>query len=208
MKIDILLVEDESDWISIITGYIGMCERLRLVGCTKEEDQMLSLLEKHNVDIVLLDLCLKDGIEGAAYAEKIQQVSGAKIIVLTSVRPVQNELFIKGISGYLYKNQMNLLCATIEDVYEGNYPYEEFFQDYRKYRVMSELSVLTHSERAVLVQLLKETTISQISARNQVSESTVKNQINSIYRKLGICQRGKRRREELKCRYLDVLRYL
>jgi len=58
MKIDILLVEDESDWISIITGYIGMCERLRLVGCTKEEDQMLSLIQKHNVDIVLLDLCL------------------------------------------------------------------------------------------------------------------------------------------------------
>ena len=208
MKIDILLVEDESDWISIITGYIDMCERLRLVGCTKEEDQMLSLLQKHNVDIVLLDLCLKDGIEGVTYAEKIQQVSDAKIIVLTSVRPVQSELFIKGISGYLYKNQMNELCATIEDVYEGNYPYEEFFRDYRKYRVMSELSVLTHSERAVLVQLLQAATISQISARNQVSESTVKNQINSIYRKLGIYQRGKRQREELKERYLDVLGYL
>ena len=178
------------------------------MGYEKDESRLLSIFQAQKVDIVLLDLCLRDGMEGVELPRKIRKVSDAKIIILTSIQPVQSELFINGISGYLYKNQMNILCSTIEDVFDGNYPYEHFFADYKKYRVMSELSVLTHAEKDVMRHLLEGAAISQMSIICHVSKSTIKNQISSIYRKLGIHERGRRRREILTERYLEVLKYL
>lgn len=208
MKINVFLVEDEDDWIKVITGWLGTCSRINLVGCEKNESCVLSSLQKQRVDIVLLDLCLQGGMEGIELAGKIHKGSDAKIIILTSIHPVQNELFAGGISGYLYKNQMDILCRTIEDVFEGNYPYEHFFRDYKKYRVMSELSALTPAEKDVLKHLLEGERVSQISVMCHVSESTIKNQISSIYRKLNIHERGRQRREKLMERFLEVLENL
>jgi len=208
MNIGVLLIEDEDDWITIITGRLGTCDRISLVGREKEESRALAILQKQRVDIVLLDLCLRDGMEGIELAGKINKVSNAKIIILTSIQPVQNELFTSGISGYLYKNQLDILCSTIEDVFDGNYPYEHFFKDYKKYRMMSELSALTHAEKDVLKHLMEGEMISQISNLCHVSENTIKNQVSSIYRKLDIHERGRQRREKLIERYSEVLKYL
>jgi len=208
MKISVLLIEDEDDWIKIITGWLGTCDRINLMGCEKEESRALSILQMQIVDIVLLDLCLRDGMEGIELAEKINKVSDAKIIILTSIQLVQNELFSGGISGYLYKNQLDILCSTIEDVFDGNYPYEQFFREYKKYRVMLELSTLTHAEKDVLKHLLEGNMISQIGTLCHVSENTIKNQISSIYRKLDIHERGRQRREKLIERYSEALKYL
>lgn len=203
MKIKVLLFESGEEWVKIFRSYIGKSKRAELVNCVSSRTEAIHYLSKNTVDIIVLDLDL----EKEATIKGIKNVSDAKIIVIGSGDLIQKDVFAMGISGYLDKNQLDI-CRIIEAVYDGTYTYEILFNEYNKYKIMSELSILTNAERAILKYLLGTETISEISAVNHVAESTVKKQINSIYRKLNIRRNGGLQREKLKEQYLSALKFL
>lgn len=205
--IQVLLVEDEEDWVSIIQGNLRKAEDINLVAAVKCENEMMNVLREQPIDVVLLDLCLEEDMEGVRLAGEVRKVSRAKVVVLTSVSQIDRELYFKDISGYLYKSQMAILCNTIRDVAAGNYPYEEMIQEHKRSLAMTELKSLSERERAILRLLLENKTMVQMGVDQGVSDNTIKQQVSSIYRKLGIKER-KKRRERLRERYEDVVEYL
>jgi DNA-binding CsgD family transcriptional regulator len=56
--------------------------------------------------------------------------------------------------------------------------------------VDTERTVLTRRERVILSNLDEETTLEEIASRLWVSRNTVKSQVRSVYRKLGVSTRA------------------
>lgn len=54
----------------------------------------------------------------------------------------------------------------------------------------TERSALTRRERVILSNLDEETTLEEIASRLWVSRNTVKSQVRSVYRKLGVSTRA------------------
>lgn len=209
MCIRVLLVEEEDVWIQTITEHIKKHNRINLVKCVKNEEAAVNFLKQNAVDIVLLDLELEGGNNrGIKLANTIKRIATAKIFIIASQSNIQREVIQVGISGYLKKNQIDLIGRIIEDIYDCCCPFEEILNDYNRYRLMAELAVLTNAEKTILKFLLKETSISCISIQCHTSENTVKKQINSIYRKLNIQSGEKNSRRQLMERYVEALVFL
>jgi len=207
MKIRVLLLEDEDDWITLIKGHVAKEDKISLVGVAKNGAELVQALQKQTVDVVLLDMWLKGKMEGLGLAREVRKLSNAKIIVLTSESEIQEGLYFENISGFLNKTQIDMLCNTICCVAIGEYPYEKLFRDNKKNLIIAELASLSERERSVMRPWIKGKTMVQIGIAEGVSENTIKHQISSIYKKLGIKERHKRR-EQLKERYQDMLEYL
>lgn len=208
-KISVLVVENEDVLIERINEDVKKNNRIKLVGFVRNKEAAISILKCNKIDIVVLGLKLEtDMAGGVELAKLIRRVSRARIIVLTAFSDIQKDLIGVGISGYLWKSQTDQVISTIENVYDGCYPYEEILSDYNKYRLMAELAVLTNAERMILKYLLQETSISRISIQCHTSENTVKKQINSIYRKLDIQSLESSSRSQLMERYMKALAFL
>lgn len=80
MKRNILVVDDDPLIRDSLERYLT--EHDLLVHCVPDGDRMASLLEKHEFDLVLLDLML-DGEDGLALARRIRESSDLPIIMLT-----------------------------------------------------------------------------------------------------------------------------
>lgn len=209
MDVKVLLVEDKKEDINSLTNYISAYKRIDLIGYADSKRSVREFFEDNEVDIVIL--AFEPGVQtfdGTELAREIKKVSSAKIIVITALDEVQKEIIQVGISGYVHKNQMDSIGQVIQDVYDNQYPYEEIFNDYNKYRMMAELSILTSAEKTILKFLLEEESILKISIRCHTSENTVKKQINSIYRKLNIRGASGMPRDMLMEKYSEARSFL
>lgn len=207
--IKVLVVENKEKWFQKLQEYAEDNERIDFVACAKSKDEAVLFLERNKVDMIVMDIELEDATDGGtSLAKAIRRISKARIIVLTSRCDIQKEVIRVGVSGYLLKQQIDQMIRTIEEIYDGYYPYEEVLMEYNKYRLMAEISVLTHAERMILKFLLEGCSISQISIQCHTSENTVKKQINSIYRKLNIQSVVSSSRSQLMERYRDALTFL
>ena len=204
-QISVLLIDSHqiSSWG--VKTLINQDERFTVCGsATNTKDALLHTL-KHVPDVIILepDLCNEDGLD---LISKLIEQSGAKIIVLTSLRDlgIHDLAVVRGARGVLTKMEApETLLKAIEKIHEGelwvnrnatsrilmqiaasNAPKEITIQEKR-------LASLTIKEQKVVhaIHGSSEKTLKQVADKLHISEHTLRNHLASIYEKLEVRNR-------------------
>ena len=162
-------------------------------------DAVLGAARTHRPDVVLLDLDLGDG--GGSSLPLIQPLGdlGAVVLVLTAVtdRAKLGACIEQGAAGVASKAEsFESILDKVQLATEGRSPVplpsrQALLDDLREHRLQearrrAPFEALSPREQAVLAGLLDGLAAEQIAETNYVSLATVRSQIQSILRKLGV----------------------
>jgi len=147
----------------------------------------LDYVKDHEVDLLILDVMMQDGIDGLSAAEKIKKDHPEiKIILTTSASETTWEQKAKdaGIDSFWYKEYddhglMDIMERTVkgESVYPDQAPEVSFGKITR--------ADLTDRELEIIRELTASKTNEEIADRLQISVNTVKRHIQNIMEKTG-----------------------
>lgn len=172
----ILVVEDEfiiAEDIRQILKSLGH----EVVGVAMNYTQALDILEKHTIDMALIDIILGGSKTGIELAQFIKERYGFPFIFLTSHADAATVKKAKAVqpSGYLLKPfNKNDLFTTLEIADANNDTSRQ---------VQQRLSTLSDREQEVYDCLVKGHTDQEIADQLFVSLNTVKTHLKHIYKK-------------------------
>ncbi|MFC4777038.1 response regulator [Paenibacillus sp. GCM10023252] len=188
-QIRVLIVEDDPDWIKAITSYLSREEDILVIGAATEAGEALQLARTLSFDVVLMDIQLTaNGMEGISTAMELHRIHPAKIIMLTSVQDehTMTLAFTAGAIHYLQKSQFKELPGVIRSSYHHPTAMEALLKEFARLKREEQLKELTYAEREVFELIEEGYTQSQIEKKLFKAESTLKNQVNKMLKKLGV----------------------
>ncbi|MGO4789961.1 response regulator [Paenibacillus sp. 2KB_20] len=189
-RIQIFLVEDDPDWIKSMTVFLNAQEDMMVVGTAESPEQAIAMAQILSFDIVLMDIQLTagrhDGISTAA--EILDRKPQAKAIMLTSLGDelAIMQSFTAGAINYIEKSRFKELPAAIRSAVFHPGSMEVLLKEFARLKREEQLRGLTPAEREVFDLLDEGYTHSQMEQKLFKTESTLKNQINKILKKLGV----------------------
>ncbi len=153
-------------------------------------DEALEQMKTNPCDVIVLDLVLRQGLDGVATFERItRQWPETKVLILTSYRDAERLRYLHdhGAAGYLDKTvEPDDLLEAIRLVAKGRFVWDTRPQDRA-----SALPVepLTSRESGVLDLVAEGLSNKEIAQRLNISEKTVKVHISHILAKLNVYDR-------------------
>jgi NarL family two-component system response regulator LiaR len=201
MKSDVkvLIVDDHRLVREGLRTYLELIEGIRIIGEAKNGIEAIDQVQKHEPDIVLMDLVMPD-MDGIEATRKIQELHpNTKVIVLTSFTDDENVFpaIQAGASGYLLKDiSPSDLSQAIRAVNEGE---KQLHPEITK-KLMDQfvnpniehifdLEDLTPRETDVLRLIAQGMSNKEIANALTISEKTVKTHVSSILNKLDLVDR-------------------
>lgn len=196
--INVMLVDDHRLIREGITQLLEFCKEFEIVCEASNGEECLSLLEKHKVDIILLDINMPvlNGIDTLREIRK--RGYDVKVLMLTvhdEVEYLEKAIDI-GLEGYILKDSgLEELKRAIHSILEGDIFIEpklslELNNHSIKKNVDKEkIDTLTKREMEVLKLVAKGEFNKDIALTLDISERTVKNHIFNIFKKLGVSDR-------------------
>ncbi|MCF8890706.1 DNA-binding response regulator [Priestia megaterium] len=194
--IKVVLIEDDLEWLHSIQTIIKAENDIELVGYGSTEEDTLRLAKDiDEVDIFLVDINLTgaklDGIHAAYELQKLQSESDKKwkVVMLTCLgdKDVIIKAFTAGAVNYILKKDVHNIANIIRSTYAGNFTaIEAMLEDYRDLKYEQQLTNLTQSERIVFDMMEKGYSRQSIQKQLSKSNNTIKNQIQSIFKKLSV----------------------
>ncbi|NBI27505.1 response regulator transcription factor [Chengkuizengella marina] len=189
-KIKILLVEDDIDWLQMISEFLNHEKDFQVTGKATSHYEALQLVTNTEFDIVLLDINLtKNQLDGIYTAVEISESNpDAKIIMLTSLNDEEiiKKAFTAGAINYVAKPDFEQLPHVIRFAFSHSHPMEVFKLEFHRLKREEQLQKLTPAEKEVFQHIEKGMTQTEIGKKLYKSESTLKNQVNKILKKLGV----------------------
>lgn len=188
-RIKVLLVEDDPDWIKAMTAFLNKEEDILVVGAATGAVEALQLARSLAFDIVLMDIQLTGSqLDGIQTALEILDINPAKIIMLTSMsdEQVMTQSFTAGAVNYIEKAHFKELPHAIRSAYHRPAAMEALLKELARLKREEQLLPLTAAEREVFELIEDGYTQSQITGKLYKSESTLKNQVNKMLKKLGV----------------------
>lgn len=189
-RIQIFLVEDDPDWIKSMTVFLNAQEDMIVVGTAESPEQAIAMAQILSFDIVLMDIQLTAGRLDGIYtaAEILERKPQAKVIMLTSLGDelVIMQSFTAGAANYIEKPRFKELPAAIRSAVLRPGSMEVLLKEFARLKREEQLRGLTPAEREVFNLLDEGYTHSQMEQKLFKTESTLKNQINKILKKLGV----------------------
>ncbi|WP_456287707.1 response regulator transcription factor [Paenibacillus sp. AK002] len=189
-RIHVFLVEDDPDWIKSITVFLNAQEDMIVVGAAESPAQAIAMAQVLSFDIVLMDIQLTAGrLDGIyAAAEILERKPDAKVIMLTSLDDelVITQSYTAGAVNYIEKSNFEELPAAIRSAVHQPGSMEVLLKEFARLKREEQLRSLTPAEREVFDLLDEGYTHSQMEKKLFKTESTLKNQINKILKKLGV----------------------
>ncbi|MEC0202977.1 response regulator transcription factor [Paenibacillus lautus] len=189
-RIQIFLVEDDPDWIKSMTVFLNAQEDMIVVGTAESSEQAIAMAQILSFDIVLMDIQLTAGRLDGIYtaAEILERKPQAKAIMLTSLGDEQviTQSFTAGAVNYFEKSKFKELPAAIRSAVLHPGSMEVLLKEFARLKREEQLRGLTPAEREVFDLLDEGYTHSQMEKKLYKTESTLKNQINKILKKLGV----------------------
>lgn len=189
-RIHVFLVEDDPDWIKSMTVFLNAQEDMIVVGAAESPVQAIAMAEVLSFDIVLMDIQLTAGrLDGIyAAAEIHERKPEAKVIMLTSLDDelVIMQSYTAGAVNYIEKSNFEELPAAIRSAVHQPGSMEVLLKEFARLKREEQLRSLTPAEREVFDLLDEGFTHSQMEKKLFKTESTLKNQINKILKKLGV----------------------
>lgn len=201
MKSDVkvLIVDDHRLVREGLRTYLELIDGIRIIGEAKNGIEAIDLVQKHEPDIVLMDLVMPD-MDGIEATRKIQELHlNTKVIVLTSFTDDENVFpaIQAGASGYLLKDiSPSDLSQAIRAVNEGEkqlHPeitkklMDQFVNPNIEHKF--DLEDLTPRETDVLRLIAQGMSNKEIANALTISEKTVKTHVSSILNKLDLVDR-------------------
>lgn len=189
-RIQIFLVEDDPDWVKSMTVFLNAQEDMIVVGTAESPEQAMAMAQILSFDIVLMDIQLTAGrLDGIyAAAEILERKPQAKVIMLTSLGDelVIMQSFTAGAVNYIEKPRFKELPEAIRSAVLHPGSMEVLLKEFARLKREEQLRGLTPAEREVFDLLDEGYTHSQMEQKLFKTESTLKNQINKILKKLGV----------------------
>ncbi|MCV4231957.1 response regulator transcription factor [Virgibacillus sp. LDC1] len=189
-RIQIFLVEDDPDWIKSMTVFLNAQEDMIVVGTAESSEQAIAMAQILSFDIVLMDIQLTAGRLDGIYtaAEILERKPQAKAIMLTSLGDEQviTQSFTAGAVNYIEKSKFKELPAAIRSAVLHLGSMEVLLKEFARLKREEQLRGLTPAEREVFDLLDEGYTHSQMEKKLFKTESTLKNQINKMLKKLGV----------------------
>jgi NarL family two-component system response regulator LiaR len=194
--IKVVLIEDDLEWLHSIQTIIKAENDIELVGYGSTEEDTLRLAKDiDEIDIFLVDINLTgaklDGIHAAYELQKLQSKNDKKwkVVMLTCLgdKDVIIKAFTAGAVNYILKKDVHNIANIIRSTYAGNFTaIEAMLEDYRDLKYEQQLTNLTQSERIVFDMMEKGYSRQSIQKQLSKSNNTIKNQIQSIFKKLSV----------------------
>ena len=199
-KVRLLLADDHSLFRAGLKDLLDGTSHFVIVGEAATGPEALEMVEKKLPDIVLMDIRLP-GMDGIACTRQIKKTHPEVTVLVLSMYDDEShvlEAFNAGANGYLSKLlSAQDLVRAIETVHQEGYLIPagimtRLMGGIRKLDLsaMEDANgVVTKSELRVLSSLVQGRSNKQIADEIFVSEKTVKNHLNHLFKKLGVKNR-------------------
>ncbi len=199
--IKLFVVDDHEVVRQGIEAVLRYDSEIEVVGSFECGQKAYEALPHSQVDLVVMDMKLPDGL-GAEWARRMKELKPElKILILTGFHSEAELLFSleAGVDGYLFKEvSSDELVRAVKEVNKGNFYLSPEVARKVRELTLSPKSTLTFREAEVLVALRDGLTTEEIARKLCLSQSTVKTHLRNIYQKLGVRNRVEAVREALK----------
>ena len=186
-RIKVVVVDDQNVARGFFEMHIKTSLRYELVRSLPGADVAMTYLEQHPVDLVIMDIVMRYGMDGLSAAEQIKKrFPQVKVILVTSMAEATWEKRAKlaGIESFWYKEYseeplIEIMDRTMngESVYPSDAPVVQFG------KVTTQ--ELTERELDVLRELTSGATNEEIAQHLFISVNTVKRHIQNLMDKSG-----------------------
>ena len=186
-KIKVLVVDDQYVARSFFEIHVEMTNRYELVASLSTAEQAVTWCLKHPVDLVIMDVMMKYGLDGLTCARTIKN-NNPKIRIILTTSTAEAKWIEKArrakIDSFWFKEYAELSLTEVmdrtmngESVYPG-IPPNPNFGEVRKYD-------LSERELEVLRDLTRNLTNEEIAEDLHISPHTVKRHIENMLLKTG-----------------------
>lgn len=192
-RIRVVVADDQNISRGFFEMYVRTASGYCLSGSLRTAREAVRFVDKHETDLLILDVMMQDGIDGLTAAELIKKKHPKiKIILTTSTSETSWEEKAKaaGVESFWYKEYdehslIDLMDRTMagESVYPGDSPKVPFGKITREQ--------LTERELEVIRELTASLTNEEIAENLHISANTVKRHIQNILEKTGFESRLK-----------------
>jgi DNA-binding NarL/FixJ family response regulator len=199
-KVRLLLADDHSLFRAGLKDLLDGTSHFVICAEASTGPEALDMVEKKKPDIVLMDIRLP-GMDGIACTRQIKKTHPDVTVLVLSMYDDEShvlEAFNAGANGYLSKLlSAQDLVRAIETVHQDGYLIpgnimSRLMGGIRKLDLTAledSNGVVTKSELRVLCSLVQGHSNKQIAEEIFVSEKTVKNHLNHLFKKLGVKNR-------------------
>lgn len=187
----VLIIDDENMHRQLFSMIVNASESFELAGELSKASMAVNFCKSNKVDLVLMDVVMKEGINGLQAAEEIKSFNaGIKILVVTSMPEVTFLRRAKeiGVDSFWYKEVedkplLEVMVKTMEGehIYPDNVPTVEFG--------LAKNTDITDREWDVLRELVYGLSNQEIAERLDMSVNTVKFHLSSLMSKTGCVSR-------------------
>ena len=181
------MVDDQYLARSFFELHVRMSERYELVASLSTAEQAVAWCLEHPVDLVIMDVMMKRGLDGLTCARTIKANNpGVKIILTTTTAEAMwiEKARRVGIESFWFKEYSDIALTEVmdrtmagESVYPGSPPNPDFGAAVK--------TDLTERELDVLRELTRNRTNGEIAERLHISVNTVKTHIEHMLEKTG-----------------------
>jgi len=211
--IRILVADDHVLFREGLRKILELEEDIKILGEANDGAETLQLTNKLRPDVILMDISLP-GPNGIRITRQIKRrFRKVHVIMLSMYEDTAHimESFQAGASGYVIKTRPSgELIETIHSVVREGVSIpplieHKLLKGIRKpdFLIGTRRAILTKREVRVLKLVASGKTNKEIAKRLFVSEKTVKNHLNHIYRKMGVKNRAQAVLEGLKRDYIS-----
>ena len=188
----ILIVDDHQMLLEGIRSFVAghFPDAVLLLASTHQE--IVSVLNKRNIDVLLLDLILGNEDSRTFLSQLLQIQPEMKIVVVSSMEEesIVNALLQNGAKGFVGKSSSTMYIAeAITAVMNGEIYIDPLLRKHVQEKNESlnvSAIVLTLREKEVLNETLKEKRIKEIASSLFISEKTVENHRSNLFTKFGV----------------------
>ena len=199
-QIRVLIVDDHPHFRDGMRALLSSVSDLEVVGEARDGEAAISLAEKLQPDVILMDLGMP-GVNGIEATRRILHTSPHVSVLVISMQEDDDSVFAAlqaGARGYLLKGALKAeILRSIRSVASG----EAIFGPAIARRLMQYFATprptapeafpgLTDREREILGLIARHETNPEIANRLHLSQKTVRNHVSNIFTKLQVADRA------------------
>lgn len=188
-KIKVAIVEDNVEWLELMKNFLAREKDIEIVGTASDREKGLEMAKTTDIDVLLMDINLSENnCDGIDATLDILQHKKIKIIMLTSLnsQDIITDSFTAGAVNFVSKTNYREIPNAIRATHLEVSPIEVLLQEYTKLKYEEQLRTLTSAEKEIYELLEKGYKRTEIEEKLFKTESTIKNQINKILKKLNV----------------------
>lgn len=191
MAYNVLIVDDENMHRQLFSMIVERAEDFTLAGELAIASLAPSFVEMHPVDLVIMDIVMKEGEDGLKAAEEIKKIKPSiRILIVTSMPEAGflKQARLVGVDSFWYKEVedeplLNVMRRTMKG--ESVYPDRALSVPLG----LASSTDLTERELDVLRELLNGCSNQEISERLNMSVNTVRFHLSTLLSKTGCTSR-------------------